>query len=594
MAIDITNAAKTLVNLYQYKDASERKELFIKTVSRYNLLDETEDFLKNNIISELERDPNKWSKKEKNLFVHFIKDNPYKDLIVEEYNRGVANHDSMENKEKVFKQLKSITEFLKSPAYKDDESFKKNVILRCMEWGFDEDYENISILKKSLSLYADKETINDFVSPDSEKKKNAFAILKGMDWANETKEMNSSTLLSIAAITSLGGPVMLGVVQEGAVKMIDGVTKFVSETGQLGMKLAEVINNHPSITTVAGVGAGLYLGYKAFQEFHKIAKQFRTKVTEEQVAGINIDKINEEKSTDFIANKLLGTLIRKKPFDMQDIQNQKYVQLCTFLVEKLKNPKLEVPPQMQKELRLTNVQVFNLNLLDKEKIHELALVQNPISRTALMMEMPFKIEKDVLKTISIMEEIGNIKTHQKHDGKIFPKLSSVKNLSATLREEIESSSAVDKAIATAYIGMYTESNGTCPTSVLRTLHNCFESKKSLSSLLHAELDTEYFNMKPTLPKNEELAYFKRIWNWCASKDARVADTVNEDVKKVIFETTTKYGFDYADEINEKNLSLFNAVGRGVHKIKEDVIGNIGKIRDKVAEASVNTLRALIP
>ena len=584
--VSTLDIAQHLASVLEYRDISKIKEEYVSQVGRVWKFDSTKKFLEeNHVIGVLD-----WSKKEQNLFSFLLKNNSHKELIIHEYNNGLIHSDGMSGKLSVFKEIASISELLKAPTYSQGE-FPKDVLKKCIEWGFDGDNENVKLLKKSLSLFADKKTISGFIDGDSQNKKSSFALLKGMEIAEETKDMKSSILVGWAALTSLAIPNLYNVVSTTTKAGLDGATTWISQTGELGTKIADFAMNSPNLISSIVIGATILAFYKTFQESHKIIKKMHEKEKIKYVAGVNIKEIDELNVNSVLSQRILGKLIRTNPYDIRDKQNNEYIVLCSFVVDKLKNPTLEVPTNMAIDLNLTKSQVKKLNKLTKDDIHEVSLINNPAARSAILLGNISENQKGILKTISLMEDVGGLKLNA--DGKFFKSIDSIRNITPELIEKIKIKNPEDQKIMANYLNLYTNESGNCLNSVLRGLDRSLDTRKPIVTLLQAEMDTEYFNMKPETPSNEELAYFKRIWNFATSKKERIEGTVNSDVKNVIEESSRKYGFSFAQDVNNLNPTWKDMVVKIGVDMKSIVLNNINKIRDAIGTNSsqnINTQR----
>lgn len=563
--------AKYLVDFYQIKE--KRKELFVENVGKIWRFESTEEFLKQNSVLGMQD----WSKKEQNVFVNLLKDSPYRDLIVEEYNRGVSQFDTMNSRNSFFKKISSISELLKAPPYNEGE-FAKDVIKKCVELGFDGDGKSIDLMKKSLSLFVDRNTINDFISDDSEKKKRGFDLLKGIELADKTKEMNSSTLIGVAAIASLGVPSMHKLIHTASVQLLTKGEELVGKTGAFGAKIVDMFNQYPSLSTFAIAGASMYLAYKGFKELHKITKEFYLQEKEKYVAGVKIEELETLNANGVLSQKILGTIIRQNPYDVSDGENQRYVALCCFAVDKLNNPKLEVPKEMIDDLELTKREVAKLNQLTYDEIHEIALINNPVARRALLINDLNDNQKNTLKTISLIQDIGNLSRNP--SGKSFTEISKIKNISHHILDKVDAKSSSEKAVLQAYMNIYTNSSGYCLNSVLKSVHGALNTEKPIENQLLAEALIDYNNMPPEIPRNEEMAYFKRVWSWMTSKEKRVENTVNPEVKDLIGKISDKYNLPNSQEVNNVNQTLKDGLINIGVDMKDGVIDKINKLKEK--------------
>ncbi len=567
--------AQFFADSLDYLDSSKRREVFAEQIGRFIEFDDTEKFILDNKILGVEG----WSKQEKNLFVHFMSNCPHKDLIISEYNKLVEDGQTLKSKNSSIKILNTLSEMLEAPAYKQG-NFPRDVLSRAIEWSFDGDTDNLKLLKKSLSLYADTKTLNDFIGNDSERKKSAFAILKGMDLADQTREMNGGTLTGLAAVASLGLPHVMTGVNLAATKMVAGVAGavgMVASTGELGQKLVQTVSENPQFATYTIGAASLYFTYKAFQSFHKLAKQVITKDDEKRIAGIDKSKAQELNSNEVISQKLLMDIIHFKNFDMNDQSNRNYLHLSALLVEKINNPNFKIPQEIAKEMKLSKAQVERFNSLTVEDVHEIANIKNPLARRTVALESLPKEEVEILKTISLMHEIGAIKPPK--DGRFFKPMSEIENLPKELLKKITEQPQPHQKIIQSYLALYCDNDNKCLPSVIRIIERGLNTEKSISTVLKAELDTEFFNMKPSIPKREELQYFNRFWNWLKN-DRTLSDIANNDVKKELVAFHEKYDFSAVEDINASNPS-FKEIGSNLSFVTKALVEkNIEKFKSK--------------
>lgn len=555
--MDISTVAIKLVEFAEYRDTNKIKELLVENVGRFYTFAKTEDFFNKYPIVGLD----KLSKREKNMFSFLLKDNPYAEDIVNEYNQSVSNFGQMKDRVDFLKKLNSINELLKAHPYSEPE-FAKSVLKKSVEWGFEDNTENLRLLQKSFNLFADKALISNFIGTDTIKKKESFALLRGIEGADKTAEIKSSLLVGSAGVMSIGLMSMANPIVEMSNKILPKVTEFVGTN--------PLISNISTGAVVAGVAAFAF--YKTFQLVNKTIKTFVEKEREKQIRFCLPEKNNLESANSLISNKILGSILHVKNFE-NNKENKDYLALCAFVVEKLKNPTVTVPSEMKKDLSLNDRQVSNLNNLDVDKIHELYLISNPMVRRSLLLDDISEKDKYTFKTISILADVAGVKPNE--DGILFRYLDSIRNLSGTLKNKIEKLSETNQKLVTSYLLLNTDENNLCSQSVMKNLYNNFGNNKKIAEILNTEIELSYFNKQVAAPKNEEVAYFKKIWNWVTNKEE--ITVINDKTKDMLKEITDKYQLGHANFINEANPSLLGKA----KDINVTVLETIQKMRTSV-------------
>jgi hypothetical protein len=182
-------------------------------------------------------------------------------------------------------------------------------------------------------------------------------------------------------------------------------------------------------------------------------------------------------------------------------------------------------------------------------------------------------DKYTFKTISILADVAGVKPNE--DGILFRDLDSIRNLSGTLKNKIEKLSETNQKLVTSYLLLNTDENNLCSQSVMKNLYDNFGNNKKIAEILNTEIELSYFNKQVAAPKNEEVAYFKKIWNWVTNKEE--ITVINDKTKDMLKEITDKYQLGHANFINEANPSLLGKA----KDINVTVLETIQKMRTSV-------------
>ena len=157
--------------IFKYAQPSKLKEVIKDNVGRFYQYQETTEFLRTNQVEQVAF----LSKKEKNILADCLVNNPSAPFIIAQYNDCINNrHVILEEKEELFKSLKTTSEFLKISPYKEDINFKQNVYASLVSFHFNHEKENKKLLQKSFNLFLDKPTIKGFLSKDGLIKKESI------------------------------------------------------------------------------------------------------------------------------------------------------------------------------------------------------------------------------------------------------------------------------------------------------------------------------------------------------------------------------------------------------------------------------------
>lgn len=107
-------AIENLSNFYDFSNKENVKGLIKGNIGRFIKYETTENFLIAHPVKKIET----FSKKEQNLLVENLKDNPFSTMIINHYNESIEGLE-IKDKNDFIKKIKTLSEFLKSIPYNE-------------------------------------------------------------------------------------------------------------------------------------------------------------------------------------------------------------------------------------------------------------------------------------------------------------------------------------------------------------------------------------------------------------------------------------------------------------------------------------------
>jgi hypothetical protein len=544
---------KNISVITDHLDSKQLKQTLVEQFGRFKVLSKTDDFFAQHRVEGLDS----WTKQEKNCFAHALHKNSHAEEIVKLYNKNVEDKGELKDKVEFLKTLSSITQLMKAHPYTES-SFKSRIYDALVDWGFDGHKENIRLLKKSFNLYIDKPTIEDFIGSHSEKKSTALTFIKGVEKADKSKEMNCTLSTSMAGLISLGAM--------GALNPISGILNPVMTT------VSNYLGTSPAVVMATSVAVMAFTFYKTFQTLNQAGKEIISSQRDKQISYTSPELMQDSAANSLLNKRILGDLLWKEKFDLSNKDNKSYLILSAFANERIKYPNTKITPEIAQEIGLNENQVKNLHKISKDRIHSLSLVSDPAIRRTLMLENTTKEQYFLLKNLSVMKEIAKT---ENTDGLYFKDASSITNLSPSLKKKIDKMDNIEKQIMVSFLQAQSNSSGACPPGLMKDIDKNLSGNNDVVKLITSEIKVKYENEKVEAPKNEELAYAKRLIKWVKMEEKMAV--VNKATSEALNEIGAKYQFTEVDKVTVNNRSV---VGK-IKTVGDDVLSRIQNIRNGI-------------
>lgn len=554
-----------IAEIYEITNKKKRREFIRENIGAIRLYDESENTLSSFTINELD----KMSKKQKNILADILQPdlytpNIYSNDIVNFINTSLTgNEEGLKNLTSVLKSLKSISEFLRVTPYNDPDTCKR-VYEQVITWGFEGDTKNIEVLRSAFNLYLDKNTVDNFLSPNSLVKEDATNYINQKNIIYKESEKKDTILPSVAGLITCSA--VGGVYNELATEAVP--------------KMLELLHNvpfHDVLMAAVPVAIGAFAFYKTFQLMNGSMKKFVEKKRSELV--VFTEPKNFDNSTQMVS--ILSQRIFEKPmtdihFDITNQDNKDYIALCVYMNEKLADPNMKVSAKYKNELRLTDQQETHLNNLDANRIHEIIQVTQPQVRRILMLSH-LSLEKE-----SFLKEIANaevlLKTKNK-EGKYFDNVT-IQNIPTSLKDKIDHLPKADQQLVSYYLNVFTNKSGKCSKHILGSLENNIDSHDNLLAAMKVKLHDEITNRSEKEIANKELQYVKQVSTWVAGTSEEHLTKNNPKVKELILQTATDMNCVH----HKNNIYLQEDFFHKVKNTTVDVLYKIGKLRDQAKKA----------
>ena len=550
---------KNIGFITDHLDSKQLKQTVVEQFGRFKVLSKTDNFFARHRVEGVDS----WTKQEKNCFAHALNQNSHASEIVNLYNKNVEDKGELKDKIDFFKTLSSISQLMKAHPY-TEQRFKSRIYDTLVDWGFDGNKENIRLLKKSFNLYIDKPTIEDFTGFHSEKKSTALTFIKSLEKADKSKEMNCTLSTSMSAILSFGAM--------GALNPISGILNPVMTT------VSGYLGTSPEVVLATSLGVMAFTFYKTFQTINQASKEIINSKREKLISYTEPENMQDANANSLLNKRILGDLLWKEKFDLSNKDNKDFLVLSAFINERIRYPNTKVTPEIAQDLGLTDNQVENLHKISKDKIHSLSLVCDPAIRKTLMLENTTKEQYFLLKNLSVMKEIAKAESN---DGIYFKDVSSITNISPSLKKKVDKMDSIEKQIMISFLQIQANSSGACPPRLIKDIDQNLSSNNDLVKLIVSEITVKYENEKIEIPKNEELAYGKIIIKWVKMEEK--ITVVNNDTKEFLKDVGIKYQFTEVEQVNRNNPSFVERI----KTVGDDVLTRIKDVRNNINSISRN-------
>lgn len=557
-------AIEHLSDFFEFANKKTVKSLVKENIGRFVKYDETNTFLSDNNIVGIE----KFSKKEQNLLTDTLKDNPFKDMILEHYNSSIEGLEIKEKSEFI-KKIKTLSEFLKAIPY-NEPGFQFKSYKKVIDWAINNESGNFDVLVKGFNNYVESSVLHSLLSDDLVDIKRAIEDIQERVTIKQEIEKKEVITTGIASVMSVGLAGVLGGGSEISEAIIPKITGLVGTT-----------TFAPTLLGMAHVGIALFAFYKTFQILNGVIEEVKEKAEKTQINSIKPSHLSEISNVkDYLRNEIFRDILTVPQYDMENKDNQKYVDLMLFANEKLSEGSLRVPLEIIEKHNLTHKEIVLMNNLDYERVHQIANVKHPEIRQWMLLgkidsEQEF-FYKSVSNAMFLMGE-KNITN---------PPLDKpdIKNLDPDLKTWIEILPESTKKMVNAYLSVTVKEDGICPKTDMKNMIEAIskyaDNEILLASILTENLQTKIKHFDKVKIKNKELNYFKRVAKFLIGSNEEKLTRKNDEVRNYILAESDKYGYEATEKVVRKNPGFVEKLSTTA----VNVLYKIGGLREKLKDS----------
>jgi len=557
-----------LSDFYEFSRKTTVKNLIKENIGRFVEYESTDLFLLGVPVKGIE----KFSKKDKNLLVDALKNNPFNSMIVNYYNDNIDGLD-IEDKTEFIKRLNTLSKFLEAIPYSEP-GFQVKAYQKVIDWAINNESGNFDILIKGFNNYVEVSVLNGLFSDDMVENKRAIEDITERAMIKEEIEKKSVVSTGIAGAMSLGLASVLGEGSEMAASIIPKVTALVGKTAFA-----------PTMVGLAHVGIGVFAFYKTFQIINGVTEEIKVKRNKTCINGKETSKLADlENVKDYLRNQLFKDVLVLPEYDLQNKENQKYLDLLLFANEKLTDSGLRVPEQIIHKHNLTHREINILNSIDYDRVHQISNVKHQdVRKWMLLGQIDGNLEFYYKSVSNAMFLMGNKDAQSPSFDKPI-----VKNIDDNLETYIGILPETTKRMVNCYLSVVTK-DGICPKQDLKNIAeaigNYGDNEVLLASILTESLQTKMKHFDKPEIKNKEINYFKRIVKFIVGTGDEKLTKRNEEVRNYVLNESHKFDYESTEKVVRKNPGL-------VEKLTTtavDVLYKIGDIREKIKNTIGNTL-----
>lgn len=552
-----------LSDFYEFSRRTTVKNLIKENIGRFVEYESTDLFLLGVPVKGIE----KFSKKDKNLLVDALKNNPFNSMIVNYYNENIEGLE-IEDKTDFIKKLNTLSKFLEAVPYSEP-GFQVKAYQKVIDWAINNESGNFDALIKGFNNYVEVSVLSGLFSDDMVENKRAIEDIAERAMIKEEIEKKSVKSTGIAGAISLGLASVLGDGSEMAASIIPKVTAIAGKTAFA-----------PTMVGLAHVGIGAFAFYKTFQIINGVAEEIKVKRNKTCINGEEISKLGDlENVKDYLRNQLFKDVLVLPEYDLQNKENQKYVDLLLFANEKLSDSTLRVPPEIIHKHELTHKEINELNCLDYDRVHQISNVKHPDVRKWMLLGKIDGNQEFFYKSASnAMFLMGN-----RHIESTSFDNPVVKNIDDNLATYIGILPETTKRMVNCYLSVVTK-DGICPKQDLKNIAeaigNYGDNEILLASILTESLQTKMKHFDKPEIKNKELNYFKRIAKFIIGTSDEKLTKRNEEVRAYVLNESQKFEYESTDKVVRKNPGLVEKLTTSA----VNVLYKIGDIRAKMKNA----------
>lgn len=556
-------AIEHLSDFYDFSNKKDVKHLVKENIGRFVTYDKTNDFLTQNTIVGIE----KFSKKEQNLLVDTLKDNPFSTMIIEHYNSSIQGLE-ISDKTDFIKRVKTLSEFLKAVPYSEP-GFQFKAYKKVIDWAINNESGNFDILLKGFNNYVESSVLHSLFSDDLVDSKRAIEDITERATIKQELEKKQVVTTGVASVLSVGLAGFLGGGTEMAEAIIPKITGIVGTTAFA-----------PTMLGAAHVAIGAYAFYKTFQIINGVTEEIKEKSEKKKIKGMTTDYASSlDNVKDYLRDEMFREILTIPEYDMNKKQNQKYLDLILFANEKLSDSGRRISGELIAKHNLTHNQVVLVNSLDYERVHEIVNVKHPDIRQWMLLGQIDPNHEFFFKSVS------NAMFLMGHKNKESISLDSPKinNMDSELQTWIDILPDSTKRMVNSYLSVTVKEDGICPKTdmknVLEAVSKYADNEVLLASILTENLQTKMKHFDKVEIKNKELNYFKRVVKFIVGSDEEKLTRNNKEVRNYILNESDKYGYESTEKVVRKNPGFVEKLSTTA----VNVLYKIGGIREKLKD-----------
>lgn len=559
-------AIEHLSDFYDYANRKTVKNLVKENVGRFVRYEETNKFLKENKIIDIE----KFSKKEQNLLAETLEKNPFSTMIVEHYNRSIEGLE-IKDKTEFIKRIRTLSEFLKATPY-NEPGFQFKSYQKVIDWAINNEPGNFEVLVKGFNNYVENSVLSGLYSDDLVESKRAIEDIQERVIIKEEIEKKNVITTGVAGAMSVGLAGVLGGGGEMSQAIIPKITGLVGTTSFA-----------PTMIGMAHVAIGAFAFYKTFQILNGVMEEVKAKSEKTRIRSMKPESLDFENVKDFLRNEMFKELLVLPQYDMGVKENQKYVDLLLFANEKLTDIGRRIPGEIIAKHNLTHNQVTLLNNLDYDRVHQIVNVKHPQVREWMLLGQIDSDKEFFYKSVSNAMFLMGSKSSITLDK------PEIKNLDPDLKTWIDILPESTQKMVNSYLSVTLKEDGICPKTDMKNLIEALskyaDNEMLLASILTENLQTKIKHYDRPEIKNKELNYFKRVVKFMIGSGDEKLTRKNDEIRNYILKESDKYDYEATEKIVRKNPGFVEKLSTTA----VNVLYKIGGIREKLKDTlSINS------
>lgn len=456
------------------------------------------------------KDIESWNAKEKYIFSLILKDNSKAEDIVFAYNKYFKNIE-LENRINLFKNLHIMSKFLQAYPYNRG-LFPKKSFSHAISWYAEGKEKKINDFISGLKLFVDINTLDEFMSPDVNKRESATIYIKSKKQLEIIQNRKSiyritGAVVGAAVITALTADIVL---TSGA---FSSAVSFASQ----------YVSNQ-LVPSAIGFSILALASIKSFKLSFKAVNKFADISNNRKILNSKPEKFHRGFVAKYVNNRLISDLLVRNNFDLENDDNKKYLYLTALLSEKSVNPSFQITDLMIEKLNIDKEQEKKLQNLYSKDIHEIINLSSPFARSLMALNKLTNQQKTIIRNISMLEELnGQENNIENQTGFYFERFNTGegKRMHYSIRVEIEKMSKLNQQLCYLYLNTNKNKDGSFKEPVMRRLRENLRMGKSIEDIILSETSLELRDKTDYLRENPESfisVNLKRIKNLIKRKE----------------------------------------------------------------------------